>query len=60
MAQRRISFTEDEIQYIIDVTDRWVEEHTTLFVEDDEVAALHESMSTAVDVRNKLWRQLNG
>ncbi len=45
---------------MIDIIDIWVEQHRTLDMEDDEVAGLHASMSTAVDVRDKLWRQLNG
>ncbi len=45
---------------MIDIIDAWVEPYKALDIDDDEVVGLHEGMSTAIDVRNKLWRQLNG
>ncbi len=56
----RPSFTEDEVRYLIDIVDSWTETYKHIEAEDDEVQHLHEDMSTAIDVRNKLWRQLNG
>jgi len=56
----RVYFTEDEVRYMIDIVDIWIEGHSPagFDAEDDEVATLFENMSTAVDVRNKLWKQL--
>ncbi len=45
---------------MIDIMDNWTETYKHLAADDDEIADLHEDMSIAMDVRNKLWRQLNG
>ena len=55
----RVYFTEDEINYLIDIVDVWVEEHRALNPDDDEVEGVYMNMAVAVDVRDKLWRQLN-
>lgn len=54
----RVYFTEDEVQYMIDIVDVWIEGHRDLDPDDDEVEHLFENMSVAVDVRDKLWEQL--
>jgi hypothetical protein len=58
---KRIYFTEDEIHYLVDILDSWAEtyRHIATEAEDDEVHGLHEDMSVAMEVRDKLWRQLN-
>lgn len=60
--QRGVFFTEDEVRYLVDIVDIWIEGHkdTGLDADDDEVPNLFENMSIAVDVRNKLWRRLTG
>ena len=59
--RRRPFFTEEEIKYLIDIVDSWIEEYPDVGkqAEDDEIESLHNDMSTAMDVRNKLWQQLN-
>lgn len=58
----RVYFTEEEVAYLIDIIDVWVEEHmdlgnaTELF---GEVQGVYENMAVAIDVREKLWRQLS-
>jgi len=58
----RVYFDETEVEYLIDIVDTWIEAYPSIGLEadDDEVEALHHDMSTAMDVRNKLWRQLHG
>lgn len=57
---QRVYFTEEEVSYLIDIVDMWIESHKDqhAVIEDDEVEAVFENMAIAVDVRNKLWRQL--
>jgi hypothetical protein len=61
---RRVYFTEDEIAYLIDIVDVWIESHKESAedddVEDDEIEGLFDNMARAIDVRDKLWRQLSG
>lgn len=45
---------------MIDIMDNWIETYKHIEAGDDEIPDLHEDMSIAMDVRNKLWRQLNG
>lgn len=57
----RIYFTEGEVHYMIDILDSWAEtyRHLAVEAEDDEIEGLHDDMSIAMEVRDKLWRQLN-
>jgi hypothetical protein len=59
--RHRTTFTESEVRYMIDIMDNWTEDYKLLATEarDDEVKGLHDDMSVAIEVRNKLWRQLN-
>jgi hypothetical protein len=54
-----VYFTEDEVRYMIDIVDVWIEGHRDIDPDDDELADVYENFAVAVDVRNKLWRQLN-
>lgn len=55
----RVYFTEDEVEYLIDIVDVWIEGHRDLEPDDDELVGVYENFAIATDVRNKLWRQLN-
>lgn len=55
----RVYFTEDEVQYMIDIVDVWIEGHRDLDPDDDELVGVYENFAIAIDVRDKLWRQLN-
>ncbi len=47
---------------MIDIMDNWTETYRHIEMEDNavDIASLHEDMSIAMDIRDKLWRQLNG
>ena len=55
----RVYFTEDEVRYMIDIVDIWIEGHRDIDPDDDELNDVYENFAIAVDVRDKLWRQLN-
>lgn len=59
--RRRPYFTESEVKYLIDIVDNWVAEYpqVAMGADDDEIETLHDDMSVAMEVRNKLWQQLN-
>jgi hypothetical protein len=59
--RNRVYFTEQEVHYLVDITDAWIEAYPSIAREadDDEIEGLHNDMSVAIDVRDKLWRQLN-
>ena len=54
----RVYFTEAEVEYLIDIVDSWVESHQSLS-ESEDVEGIFENMAVAIDVREKLWRQLS-
>lgn len=56
---RGVYFTEDEVRYLIDIVDVWIEGHKDIEPADDELEDVYENFAVAVDVRNKLWKQLN-
>lgn len=60
--RNRVYFTDSEVRYLIDMVDAWIEAYPDVgvYADDDEVDQLHRDMSTAMEVRDKLWRQLNG
>lgn len=62
IARRRISFSQDEVLYLIDIMDNWAESYKHLEMDEaaTDIVTLHEDMSVAIDIRDKLWRQLNG
>ena len=58
----RVYFDETEVVYLIDITDSWIAAYPSIAegADDDEIEALHDDMSTAMGIRDKLWRQLHG
>jgi len=58
----RVYFDETEVVYLIDIVDNWIAAYPSIAeaADDDEIEALHDDMSTAMGIRNKLWEQLHG
>jgi len=54
----QVFFTSHEILYLIDIVDAWVEEHQRL-VDADDIEGVYMNMAVAIDVREKLWRQIS-
>lgn len=50
-----------EAEYLLDALDVWIDGYkdTAGVAEDEEIQGLYDSMAVAIDVRQRLWKELN-
>lgn len=54
----RVSLTQDEARHLLDLLDLDVEAHQALHEDEENITTLYHNMSTTIDIREKLWKQM--